>query len=148
MIRPFCPNDTAAVLDVWLAASLAGHGFLPAAYWRARLTDVRDHYLPLSETIVFVDDDSGAVVAFASLIGSFLAGLFVSPAHWGRGIGRRLLELAVRMHPDLDVVIYAQNDRALRFYARNGFVRYSTRLEESTGCTEYCLQYDPAARER
>jgi GNAT superfamily N-acetyltransferase len=48
--------------------------------------------------------------------------LYVRPDRIGRGVGRALLELAKRRRPDgLDLYCFAANDRARRFYERNGF---------------------------
>jgi GNAT superfamily N-acetyltransferase len=49
--------------------------------------------------------------------------LYVHPDWIGRGVGRELLELAKRQRPDgLELYCFAANDRARRFYERNGFV--------------------------
>lgn len=135
------------VLDIWLAASLQAHDFVPAAHWRARLRDMREHYLPLSETLVCCDDATGRPLGFASLVDDVLAGLFVAPDAQGQGVGRRLLKLCLRMHPELSLKVYAQNTRAVRFYERHGFVRCGVGVEAQTGCVEYSMRHVPAGRE-
>lgn len=144
MIRPCTARDVDAVARIWLECSCSAHAFIPRAHWEARLEDLRGRYLPLSETVLFVDDDTGRIVGFMALIESYLAALFVAPSHQGRGIGSRLLELAVRMHPDLDLTVYAQNTRAVRFYRRHGFVCAQRRVEAATGCEEWVMMREDA----
>ena len=49
--------------------------------------------------------------------------LYVRPDRLGEGIGRQLLELAKNRSPDgLSLYTFQVNERARRFYERNGFV--------------------------
>ena len=55
-----------------------------------------------------------------------LAGLYVDPDHWGRGIGTRLLTearsyLALRGFSRAGLWVLSGNTRAQRFYARDGW---------------------------
>lgn len=47
-----------------------------------------------------------------------LYALYVLPSHWGTGAGQRLLDAA---RPVTSLWVLADNARARRFYARNGF---------------------------
>lgn len=50
--------------------------------------------------------------------------LYVSPAYWGAGVGRRLMreaEAALSGFPAITLWLLEQNRRALRFYAAAGF---------------------------
>ena len=144
--NPLLPNPLLdGVLEIWLAASLQAHAFVPAAHWRAQVRNMREHYLPLSETLVYCDDATGRPLGFASLVDDVLAGLFVTPDAQGQGVGRRLLELCLRMHPELSLKVYARNTRAVRFYERHGFVRCGVGVEAQTGCVEYSMRHVPAA---
>ena len=62
MIRPFCSDDSNAVVRLWLEASCQAHSFLPPSYWEAAAADMREVYLPMSdEIVVHVDDAVGEV---------------------------------------------------------------------------------------
>lgn len=41
-------------MEIWLSASLLAHDFIPASYWQEQFEVVRDRYLPISATYVFV----------------------------------------------------------------------------------------------
>ena len=67
--------------------------------------------------------DDGLVVGFLRLDGFELDQLYVRPGWWGRGIGSRLVELAKARSPDgLTLWTFQVNERARRFYERQGFV--------------------------
>ena len=92
LVRPFRPDqDMDAVLDIWVRASEQAHAFVPPGFWRARLTEMRDRYLPLAEVRVAVWPD---VAGFAAVVEDHLAALFVAPERQGRGLGRLLVENA------------------------------------------------------
>jgi putative acetyltransferase len=49
--------------------------------------------------------------------------LFIDPEFHGSGIGRMLVEEALRRHADLSTTVNEANQRAIGFYARLGFER-------------------------
>lgn len=142
MIRPFCEDDTEAVVGLWLEASIEAHAFLPPSYWEEAASDMRTLYLPMSDEVVLhIDDESGAIDAFIAFVGSFLAALFVAPKAQGRGLGRRMFRIARRMHPDLTLSVYRENERALAFYRKQGLVVLGERTEEKTGHEELVMGF-------
>ena len=121
MIRAFKEEDTETVIRIWLAASVRSHSFIDKAYWEEKAESMRTLYLPLSEIVVDEDRATGEVVAFMAFVEDYLAALFVAPAHQKRGVGSRLLALAKKMRGTLDLSVYAENERAVAFYQKNGF---------------------------
>ncbi|MCI0745264.1 MAG: GNAT family N-acetyltransferase [Verrucomicrobia subdivision 3 bacterium] len=62
------------------------------------------------------------VVGFVGVDGTYVSWLYVDPAYYGRGIGRQLLRLAVRLiGPEAWTVALAGNMRARRLYESEGF---------------------------
>ena len=47
-VRAASTKDYSTCADIWLTASLAGHDFVPAAFWRGQRTAMAEHYLPPS----------------------------------------------------------------------------------------------------
>ncbi len=141
MIRPFREKDTEAVVQVWLKASIQAHSFIGRAYWEGKAEDMRTLYLPLSEVIVDEDPESGELTGFMGLVDGYLAALFVAPEHQGKGIGTRLLKLGKKIRDELELCVYAENRRAVRFYREQGFRLAGERVEEETGHTELLMQY-------
>ena len=71
---------------------------------------------------VWVAENAGRIVGYASADGEFLNNLYVLPEHQGRGIGTALLA-AVMQHSRDDVKLWTfePNEAAIRFYVRHGF---------------------------
>lgn len=62
------------------------------------------------------------VVGFVGIEGDYLAWLYVDPAYYGHGIGRRLLQLAVTKIGDKAwTIVLDKNNRALQLYESEGF---------------------------
>ena len=82
---------------------------------------IRDHLVPNTDTWVACDGDE--VVGVLSLSPGWVEQLYVAPDRLGEGIGRRLLDLAkAQADGPLELWTFLVNDRARRFYERNGFV--------------------------
>ena len=118
--------DAPAVADVFLRSFHATYVF-PLAHSDEEVTEwVRTHLVPEMETWVAAEADDEAdgetVVGFATIAPGWLEQLYVDPRRLGEGIGRRLLDLAKERQPDgLLLWTFQVNDRARRFYERNGF---------------------------
>ncbi|MFT5052580.1 MAG: putative acetyltransferase [Chlamydiales bacterium] len=130
MIRPFIPADEDDLVRVWLASTIPGQAFLPEKHWRDQEGLVREHFVPVAETWVVEVD--GQFVAFASLLGDMIGGLFTHPDHQGDGHGRALVKHAHSLHDPLRVEVFRVNARALAFYERCGFAEESAHTDEGT----------------
>ncbi|WP_433851782.1 acetyltransferase [Stenotrophomonas nitritireducens] len=119
-LRPSRPHDGARVIDIWRRAVDATHHFLAAADRQAIEAEVRG-FLPDAPLLLAVDADD-VPLAFMLVVDGHMEALFVDPAHHGRGLGRRLVEQALRTHPRLGTDVNAQNPQAMAFYTRMGFV--------------------------
>jgi GNAT superfamily N-acetyltransferase len=80
------------------------------------------------------DDGAGAVIP--GLV--HLSLVFVRPAHWGRGLGGRLVDAALaeaerRGHAQIQLWTHEDNVRGQRLYASRGFVRQGRRKEDDRG---------------
>lgn len=130
--RAASPKEFSICADIWLAASLAGHDFVPAAFWREQQTAMAERYLPSAQVLLLTAD--GEPAAFAATLSdgndTYLAGLFVLPRWWGKGLGRQLLELVLEQilaelpdqkNASLRCTVYDKNNRALAFYTHMGF---------------------------
>jgi GNAT superfamily N-acetyltransferase len=123
-IRRATLNEAAAVADVFLRSFHATYAF-PLAHTNDEVTEwVRTRLVPEMETWVAVDDadDDQPVVGFMTVAPGWLEQLYVDPRRLGQGIGRGLLDHAKRVQPDgMLLWTFQVNDRARRFYERNGF---------------------------
>jgi putative acetyltransferase len=138
MIRAFQPDDLDDVIRVWLASTIPGQSFLPAAHWRAMEPVVREELMPIADTWVVEDD--GEVVAFMSLLDDLIGGLFTHPDHQGEGHGRALVEHARQRFAPVFVEVFEANENAMRFYRNRGFVDHERRVDEESGLPQLILR--------
>lgn len=139
MIRTFQPTDSDAVLELWLAASILAHDFVPETFWHEQLPAMREQYLPNAETLVL--EEKGRVLGFASLHEQRLAALFISPQAQGRGLGRQLLDEAKRRRDSLELGVYSANTRAVAFYQAGDFKVVDETRDPHTGQPELTMRW-------
>jgi GNAT superfamily N-acetyltransferase len=120
-IRRATERDASAIGDVWLASWRATFDFPPGHPDDDVRRWLAETLLPSSEAWAAVDD-GGTPVALLALSDTMVEQLYVAPAWIGRGVGRRLIELAKARRPQgLDLYCFAVNTRARHFYERHGF---------------------------
>lgn len=136
-IRKRHADETARLFAIWHSAVCSTHGFLSPADFETIAGLVRDHYLPEAELWVAIDEQDQAL-AFMGMTASKAEALFVDPARHGEGIGRALMAHAEELAGPLTVDVNAQNDAALAFYRRLGFV-VTGRSETDAGGMPYPL---------
>ena len=139
MIRDFESSDMKDVLAVWLKASITAHNFVEGKFWESKIDDMRERYIPASDTYVFTDN--GSIKGFISLHGNTVAAMFVSPEFQGMGIGRQLIKKAKSLKNKLDLTVYRENSKSIDFYRQCGFVTIKERVDEHTGHIEILMEY-------
>ncbi|KPL95834.1 MULTISPECIES: N-acetyltransferase [Vibrio] len=137
MIREYSAADTETVLDIWLAASIKAHNFIAPEFWESQVGNMRDIYLPASQTYVFQVD--GEVRGFYSLYEGILAAIFVSTEYQGSGIGKQLIHHAKLECPNLSLNVYKENQATIQFYLSQGFSIVREQVDEHTGYQEYTM---------
>lgn len=107
-----------ALVDVWERSVRATHHFLTEQ-------DIRNLGPVCREGIkavdLFVVNDAGRPVAWMGISGDKIEMLFVSPEHFRKGIGQRLVRLAIDEYKTCYVDVNEQNPNAFVFYRKMGF---------------------------
>lgn len=137
MIRSYKQQDEETVLHIWLEASTHAHAFIPRSYWESKIDDMRDIYLPQSETYIYTDAVTGEISGFISLVNNYLAAIFVAPSCQRRGIGQALMAHAKKLKTELELNVYTENTQAVLFYKRQGFKIIDERTDKATGHKEF-----------
>ena len=134
-IRPARPDEYDAIALVWMnswaSTGLEETSNFLLAKLRARIPLEVDKGWSL-----FVADDRGTLAAMLALHlpERYLDQLFVAPAYQGRGLGRRLLGFTREHLPDeIWLRCVRENDKAWRWYEREGFVFEKEAVEPMTG---------------
>ena len=85
--------------------------------------------------------DGDEIVGFVGVDGSYLSWLYVDPGHYGKGIGRRLLRLALgELGPEAHTIALDGNAAALALYASEGFVQTGTFAGDNAGYPCTCVR--------
>jgi GNAT superfamily N-acetyltransferase len=105
--------------------------------------DVRDwirrRLIPVGRTTVAVAGGSviGMLAVSSGADGGWIDQLYLLPEWVDRGVGRRLLELALReLAPPVRLYTFQCNERARRFYERHGFAAIA--VGDGSGNEERC----------
>lgn len=104
MIRLAERQDLDRIMEIWLEGNLQAHDFVDPDYWTGCLQEVRE---AIAQADVWVWDENDRVEAFAGMVEHYLAGLFVSGAQRGKGIGGLLLEHIKEQRFPLTLHVYS-----------------------------------------
>jgi ribosomal protein S18 acetylase RimI-like enzyme len=135
MIRPARTDEYDEVARVWMN-SWASTGLEAASNFLLAKLRAR---VPLEVErgwSLFVADDGGVLAAMLALHlpKLYLDQLFVAPQYQDQGLGRRLLAFTRHHLPDeIQLRCVRENDRAWRWYEREGFVFENEAVEPMTG---------------
>ncbi|WP_392567068.1 GNAT family N-acetyltransferase [Utexia brackfieldae] len=121
IIRPFQPQDTDELMQVWHRSVKATHHFLSQQDIDFYFAEIRDKYLSAMDIYVAVDS-AKQISGFIGWTPQHIEMLFVDSRCFRQGIGKQLLEFALSQHPKLSIDVNEQNPSALAFYLAQGFV--------------------------
>ncbi|WP_033074239.1 acetyltransferase [Sphingopyxis sp. MWB1] len=119
-IRPSRPDDGPRAVEIWAAAVDATHDFLAPADRVAIGAEVAG-FLP-SAPLWLAVDARDRPLGFMLLDKGHMEALFIDPAVRGQGVGRALVAHALALQPALTTDVNEQNEPAMAFYRRLGFV--------------------------
>ena len=139
-IRPARTDEYDAIARVWMnswvSTGLAEASPFLLAQLRARISLETEKGWNL-----YVADDDGARAAMLALHlpKKYLDQLFVAPEYQGRSLGRTLLAFTRQQLPhEIELRCVRENDKAWRWYEREGFVFEEEKVEPMTG---YVMKY-------
>jgi putative acetyltransferase len=116
-------------LGVWLRSTKIGHPFLTADQLAEQKEALANIYLGMAESYMMMDNNK--VIATLSLFDNIIVGLFVDPPHFGKGIGRKLVEHAAELKGELLVEVFEDNVGAPDFYRKMGFMDHEEKYDDN-----------------
>jgi putative acetyltransferase len=143
-LRHYAPADEDATIALWQATWQQTYPAIDFAarvpWWRERW---RNELVPNAEIIVA--EQSGKLAGFITIDASgYLDQLVVHPAHWGGDIANALMDEAKRLSPTgIALLVNADNDRAIRFYARSGFAHAGDDVNPTSGRPVKRMEWKP-----
>lgn len=140
MIRRAEKKDYEKIMEIWKNSNIKAHDFIDKGYWIGNYENVRDNYLPISDTYLL--EEGGEIKGFISLIDStFIGGLFCGVNNQCKGYGTRVLNFVKERYPFLELAVYDKNVKALEFYQKNSFKIVKTQVDEETGELEHIMEW-------
>jgi GNAT superfamily N-acetyltransferase len=134
-IRPARPDEYDEIARVWMNSFCSTGLEQPSNFLLAKLRA----RVPLEVEAgwsLYVADDDGMLAAMLALHlpKRYLDQLFVAPEYQGRGLGRRLLGFTRQHLPEeIELRCIRENEKAWRWYEREGFVFDQEAVEPMTG---------------
>ena len=143
IIRPARSDEYDAVARVWMNSWVStgiehASDFLLANLRARVLREVENGWS------LFVADDRGVLAAMLALHlpERYLDQLFVAPEHQGKNLGRALLAFTRQQLPDeIWLRCVRDNEKAWRWYEREGFVFEREDVNQMTGFTMRCYRW-------
>ncbi len=140
MIRELQKTDIDTVSQIWLDANRDAHDFIPAEYWENNFLPVKKMLLQ-AEVYVYMDECKNEIEGFVGLDQEYIAGIFVRKEARSGGIGKALLDFVKEKKQELTLNVYRKNERAVRFYEREGFQIIDRTVDKSTDEKEYLMKW-------
>jgi len=133
-LRPYRGEDEDAAIALWQSTWQQAYPHIDfaarVAWWRERW---RSELVP--QAAIVVAEEAGELTGFVTIDPSgYLDQLVVSPPHWGSELATLLVDEAKRRSPDrITLLVNQDNARAIRFYARCGFVHAGEGVNPTSG---------------
>ena len=140
MIRNLKNDDIDIVMELWKNSTIEAQNFIPDSYWLENYDNVKNNYLPNSDTYVYEED--GEIKGFVSLIDNiFIGGLFIRVDSQRKGIGSVILDFLKERNDKLQLTVYDKNERAMKFYLKSGFKILNTEIDKKTREKEHLMEW-------
>jgi putative acetyltransferase len=143
-LRPYLPSDEDATIALWQRTWQLAYPAIDFAqrvgWWRERW---RNELVPKAEIIVA--EQASVIAGFVTIDATgYLDQLVVAPDQWGSRLADALVDEAKRRSPDhVTLKVNADNNRAIRFYERNGFVHAGEDVNPNSGRPVLKMQWTP-----
>jgi GNAT superfamily N-acetyltransferase len=140
VIRPARAHEYDEIARVWMNSFCSTGLEAPSNFMLANLRARVPREVEKGWTL-FVADDGGTLAAMLALHlpKKYLDQLFVAPEYQGQNLGRRLLAFTRQQLPDeIELRCIRENEKAWRWYEREGFVHEKELVEPMTG---YMMKY-------
>jgi putative acetyltransferase len=123
--------DYIEITDVWEASVRATHTFLTEADIQYYKPLILNEYL--KEVSLFCTHDQNKITGFLGVDDDKIEMLFIRPDYRGKGVGKALLDFAVKELKARKVAVNEQNVQAVGFYEYLGFKTVKREPLDSNG---------------
>ncbi len=139
MIRKMKETEIDTLVYLWFKTSVQAHNFIAEDFWKSQMLAMKETYLPNCDTYIYEEDNN--ILGFISYHQGFVPALFVSIEAQSQGIGSKLLDFIKQQYQQLQLTVYAENQRAHSFYMAQGFKNSGRQICEHTDHEEILMQW-------
>jgi putative acetyltransferase len=144
-LRPYRADDEDAAIELW---RLTWQQAYPSIDFAARVTWWRERWRGelVPKAAIIVAEQAGVLAGFVTIDATgYLDQLVVAPDHWGSPLATALVDAAKQRSPGgITLLVNNDNARAIRFYARNGFVHAGEDVNPTSGRPVLKMQWKGA----
>jgi len=144
-LRPYQAAEEDAAIELWRRTWQQHYPQLDFGarvdWWRERW---RNELVPVAE--ITVAEQAGALIGFVTVDPKtcYLDQIVVAPEAWGGDVAPALIAEAKRLSPHgLDLVVNADNVRAIRFYEKQGFAVTGDDVNPRSGAPTRKMSWRP-----
>ncbi|MEL6642072.1 MAG: GNAT family N-acetyltransferase [Pseudomonadota bacterium] len=137
-LRPIVPDDFGALAALWHRGWQIGHAdIVPAGLFKFRYIAGFRTRIERDPTSFLIAERREAMVGFLRIVGAELDQFYVAPDQIGTGVAAPLMRaaeatLAARGVVQAHLIASVGNDRAVRFYEKNGWTNRGVEMAEVT----------------
>lgn len=143
MIREFKEKDINEVMEIWLDTNIKAHKFVDENYWKKHYEEVKQAIL---DAKVYVYEKKGKIIGFVGIIDGYIAGIFVKYGMQGNGIGKILIDEGKKDNKELTLNVYKKNEKAFKFYIREGFHIIKESIDNDTDENELLMKWEKSEK--
>lgn len=132
ILLPYKAMHRQQLLEVWERSAKATHGFVSAddmAYYKTQVAQID---FTAFEVHVAATAE-GSIAGFIGVADKRIEMLFLDPPFIGKGLGKRLMRLALDNLEANEVEVNEQNAKAVAFYSSFGFKAYERSDKDGEG---------------
>lgn len=130
-IRPYSESGKEQIVSIWEQSVLATHHFLTPSDFHHIKEIVKS--IDFNSFAVFCLVHQNKVIGFIGVAEKKVEMLFLSPQYFGKGLGKKLMQYAIKELHANEVDVNEQNRDAFAFYQKMGFETYERLEKDSLG---------------
>lgn len=138
MIRKCRETDIDDVMKIWLEENIKTHSFISSSYWKENFEEVK---VLMHGADTYVSENNGVITGFIGFMDQTIAGIFVHSNYQSQGIGKSLISEMKNKYSKLILQVYKKNEKAIKFYEREGFIVTSEQMDELTNEVEFVMEW-------
>jgi putative acetyltransferase len=130
-IQPYQESFREMMISVWERSVRATHHFVQPCdidYFKGRVQEIDFSAFPVF--CLLMED---AVIGFLGVAEDGIEMLFLDPDYIGKGFGKKLMQFALGTLKANKVDVNEQNEKAVQFYQKFGFITYDRTEKDPEG---------------